>query len=147
MFDSNAMILLKHINKLLNLFLVDEKRFPTAKGKMKYNPVDFQTLRFIKENSCCRAIEIAKALSVAPTTQQSSLDRLIKKKLVRREAHPSDQRSKIHSLTESGDGLVNDILNQDIENMNFILNSLSESEQKTLLALFEKVEHKIDAAQ
>jgi len=114
---------------------------------MKYNPLDFQTLRFIKENSPCRAIEMAKALSVAPTTQQSSLDRLIKKRFVKREAHPSDQRSKVHSLTESGDELVNDILNQDIENMNFILSSLTHSEQKTLLILFGKVEQKINSTQ
>lgn len=143
MSNSNAFRLLGHINELLNLFLVDEQRFPSAMGKMRYNPVDFQTIRYIKQNSGCRGVEIAIALSVAPTTQQSSLDRLIRKGLVNRDAHPSDLRSKVHTLTANGDALFENILQQDLANMNFILDSLTQAEQASILLMLEKVSQKI----
>ena len=64
----------RYINTMLNLFLVNEQSFPSAKGRMRYNPLDFQTLRFVAAQPDCRGSDIARALGVVPTTLQSALD-------------------------------------------------------------------------
>jgi len=133
-----------HINAILNLFLVNEKAFPPAQGQMRYNPLDFQTIRFVSANPDCPAKMIADAMGVAPTTQQSVLDRLIRKGVLERDAHPTDGRSKIHRLTQAGRDLREAIEAQDLANMRFILEPLTEAERESLLSMFEKVQTKID---
>lgn len=131
------------INAMLNLFLVNEQSFPSAQGKMRYNPLDFQTLRFVGAHPGCRGAELAKSLSVAPTTAQSALDRLIRKGLIERADHPEDGRGKIHSLTEEGESLRAAIKQQDLDNMEFLLSALSPEERVAMLAILGKVERKI----
>jgi len=138
----NEELLFQHVAALLNLFLVNEHRFPSAMGKMRYNPLDFQTLRHIKKFSGCRGSEIATALSVAPTTQQSSLDRLIRRGLITKSNHSTDLRSKVYHLTDDGELMHSAIYQQDIKNMSSVLSALTKSEQALLLSLFNKISDK-----
>ena len=131
--------LLQSIGTLLNLFTVNEDRFPSAEGQMRYNPIDFQTLRHIKAKPGCSGAEIARALGVAPTTQQSALDRLIRSGLVKRKNNPDSKRSKIHELTKDGKRTTAAIHRQDLSNMKTILAALSRSEQNEVVKLLEKV--------
>jgi len=128
--------LVKSIEILLNLFTVNEERFPSAEGKMRYNPIDFQTLHFIEMEPNCRGVDVARALGVAPTTQQSALERLIKKGLIKRGEHPTSKRAKIYSLTPDGVLLREAIHRQNLFNMNAVLSALSISEQAELIRLF-----------
>ena len=132
-----------YINALLNLFLVNEQSFPSAQGRMRYNPLDFQTLRHVSARPDCRGAEIAKALSVAPTTVQSALDRLIRKGFISRADHPEDSRGKIHRLTQDGAALTAAIKQQDMDNMAFLLGALSEAEREEMLRMMSKVHAKI----
>ncbi|MEM7781427.1 MAG: MarR family winged helix-turn-helix transcriptional regulator [Pseudomonadota bacterium] len=133
-----------HINAMLNLFLVNEQSFPSARGRMRYSPLDFQTIRFVAANPDCPAKAIADALGVAPTTLQSALDRLIRKGYLERGQHPQDGRAKVHRLTPDGEELRAAIEEQDLENMRFLLAPLSADERKSLLAMMAKVRAKID---
>ncbi len=133
-----------HINSILNLFLVNEKAFPPAQGRMRYSPLDFQTIRFVSAHPDCPAKAIADALGVAPTTQQSVLDRLVRKGFLERGKNPSDGRSKVYVLSEEGQELRAAIEAQDIANMEFILAPLSEGERESLLKMFAKVQARIE---
>lgn len=135
-----------HINKLLNLFLVNEKSFPPAQGRMRYSALDFQTIRFVDAQPDSPAKAIADALGVAPTTLQSALDRLIRKGYLERGEHPSDGRSKVHRLTPKGEDLRQAIENQDLDNMRFILDALSPTERVNLFEMLEKVTAQINKA-
>ncbi len=134
-----------HINSLINLFLVNEQSFPSAQGRMRYSPLDFQTIRFVSANPDCPAKAIADALGVAPTTQQSALDRLIRKGFLKRGPHPKDGRAKVHRLTAAGIELRNSIEAQDMENMHFLLEPLTVRERENLLKILDKVRAKVDA--
>lgn len=131
--------LLKSVGTLLNLFIVNEERYPSAEGRTRYNPIDFQSLRYIHDNPGCRGADIARAIGVAPTTLQSALDRLIKNGWVKREPHPISKRAKAHSLTEAGQEMRASILRQDLANMNVMLGALSKDEQTQAVELLEKI--------
>lgn len=131
--------LLQSVGYLLNLFIVNEERFPSAEGRMRYNPIDFQTLRYIEAAPGCRGVDIARALGVAPTTLQSALDRLIKKGWVERYNHPMSKRAKAHALTEKGKALRASIHRQDLANMDVMLGALTQAEQKQAVQLMGKI--------
>jgi DNA-binding MarR family transcriptional regulator len=131
--------LLACVGGLLQLFIVSEERFPSAEGRMRYNPLDFQTLRYIDANPESQGADIARAFGVAPTTQQSVLDRLIRKGLIVRSQHPSNRRARLHSLTPAGKDLRQAIHRQDMTNMKTMLAPLNTEEQTDILRLLEKV--------
>lgn len=139
MSDSNAARLLESVRTLLSVFLVDETRFPSAEGRMRYNPIDFRTLNFLEAHPGCQGADLARALNVAPTTAQSTLDRLIRQRLVTKEPHPTSARSKAYSLTETGKDLSAAIHRQDIANMSMMLSLLEEEEREQALYLLEKI--------
>ncbi|MEM9286571.1 MAG: MarR family winged helix-turn-helix transcriptional regulator [Pseudomonadota bacterium] len=142
---SQAQRLHAHINALINLFLVNEKTFPSAQGRMRYSPLDFQTIRYVDAHPDCPAKAIADALGVAPTTLQSVLDRLIRKGYLERGDHPTDRRAKVHRLTVEGRALRDAIEQQDMENMQFLLGALTNDERERILALFDKIRDRINA--
>lgn len=136
--------MLKSVGALLSLFTVNEERFPSAEGQMRYNPIDFQTLRYIDEHPGCRGIDIAREIGVAPTTLQSALDRLIRNRIVERTEHPTSRRAKAHSLTPEGRKIRRAIHRQDLSNMRVMLNALTNKEQGEVVRLLEKVVAHLD---
>jgi len=136
--------MLESVGALLQLFTVNEERFPSAEGRIRYNPIDFQTLRFVHAHPGCRGIDVAGALSVAPTTLQSSIDRLIRTGLVDRRDHPESKRAKAYFLTKEGEEVREAIHRQDIANMQTVLNALDRSERKVVVELLEKVAHQLN---
>ena len=131
--------LLQSVGTLLSLFTVNEDRFPSAEGQMRYNPIDFQTLRYIDDHPGCRGIDIARAIGVAPTTLQSALDRMIRNGIVERTNHPTSRRAKAHQLTPTGQKIRGAIHRQDLANMRVMLDALTGSEQAEVMRLLEKI--------
>ena len=145
MSQSRTERLVESVAALLQLFTVNEERYPSADGRIAYNPIDFQSLRFIEDNPGCRGTDIAAALGTAPTTLQSSLDRLIRKGLVERGPHPDNKRARSHRLTNEGVKVRAAIHRQDTMNMDTLLGTLKEDEQGELVRLLEKVVDRLDA--
>ncbi|MEL7031305.1 MAG: MarR family winged helix-turn-helix transcriptional regulator [Pseudomonadota bacterium] len=139
MAKTQAEQLLESVGTLLQLFTVNEERFPSAEGRMRYNPIDFQTLRLVDAHPGCRGVDIAQALGVAPTTVQSSLDRLIRNGLIERQGHATSKRAKAHYLTADGKTIRAAIHRQDISNMETMLQVLSPEERVSVINALAKV--------
>ena len=146
MADPIELRLLKSISTLLRVFTVDEQRFPSAEGRMRYNPLDFQTLRYLAENPGAKAADVARFLGIAPTTQQAVMDRLVSGGYVARTDHPQSARAKAHSLTPEGQDLLGAVIRQDIANMKTMLSCLTSEEQRQVVALVEKVARYLNEA-
>ena len=122
----------------MQTFLVDSHRFPTAEGRTRYNPVDFTLLRELDRTPGCRATDIVARTGVAPTTLQSSLDRLVRAGLVAKDPHPDSARARALSLTEEGRDLRAAIHRQDLRNMAAILEGLDPEERAEFVRLARK---------
>lgn len=144
MAESQAERLLESVGALLQLFTVNENRFPPAEGRASYNPIDFQMLRFVDAQPGCRGVDAALSLGVAPTTAQSSMDRLIRSGLIHREPHATSKRAKAHFLTPDGKSVRAAIHRQDISNMETMLGVLSPDERTSVVTALEKVVAQLD---
>lgn len=131
--------LLEAVNTLLNLFLVDETQFSPAEGRMKYNPVDFQCLRYVDQNPGTKAVDIAQSLGVASTTLQSALDRMVKQGMMIRARHKEDGRARAYHLTAAGQSLRDAIHRQDIVNMGAMLAAVEADKRDVVLEQFDRV--------
>lgn len=138
--------MLASVETILRILLVSEQRFLTAGGRVRYNPLDFQTLRFIELHPGCRGADIAKHNEVAPTTQQSALDRLIRRGLVRREDHAEDRGAKAHFLTDDGQSLRAAIRTQDLANMTAMLAALTPEERAVVVPALARVAERLAAS-
>ena len=125
------------VNTLLNRYLVrgaDGRERP-----IPYNPVDYQTLRFVAAAREARATDVAKHLGTPPTTMQSALDRLKRRGLLTKRASDADRRARLYRLTEDGARVHAAIEAQDRANMAAMMEALSPAERQTLTALMERI--------
>ena len=127
------------IRTILRAFTVDESRFPAAEGRIKYNPVDFQTLYFLSENPGCKNAELARFLGIASTSSQSVCDRLIQRGFVQRGASDTNLRAIALSLTEQGQSVVAAIRRQDLANCEHMLNALPANERHKFAAQITQI--------
>ena len=125
--------MLEGIRTILRAFTIDSSRFPPAEGRIKYNPVDFQTLYFIDAHPGCKSTELAAFLGIAPTSAQSVCDRLIKRGFLKREASDSNKRAVALSLTGEGQSVVAAIRRQDIANCKTMLEALPANSRTTFV--------------
>lgn len=136
--NDHAQRLLGAVDAFLNRYLVEG-----ADGQprpLRYNPVDYQTLKRVEETPDIRATDIAAALGIPATTMQSALDRLVRMGFLEKRNHPEDGRAKAYRLSEAGVILRKDIHAQDLVNMRAMLSVLDDAEQETIVGLLELIE-------
>ena len=125
------------VNRLLNRYLV--RGADGQDRPIPYNPVDYQSLRFLAANPGARATDVAAHVGVAPTTMQSALDRLRARGLITKRASETDGRARAYALSEQGARVHAAIEAQDRANMAEIVSGLSPSERATLADLLERL--------
>lgn len=124
---------------LMRVFTVNERLYPSAEGRTKYNAVDFQSIGYLSSHPNCRARDLADYLGVAPTTAQSAIDRLIKRGLVERRPSPHNGRDVALALTQEGLALRAAIRRQDVSNCATILNALPKKERVQFVNQIQRV--------
>ena len=132
------------IRTILRAFTVDETRFPPAEGRIKYNPVDFQTLYHLSENPGCKNAELARFLGVAATSAQSVCDRLIRRGFVQRDSSSTNLRAIALSLTEEGESVIAAIRRQDLANCERMLKALPAVERRAFATQIAQIAHSLD---
>lgn len=124
------------VNGLLNRYLV---RGADGEARaLPYNPVDYQTLRFVADGER-RATDVARHLGVAPTTMQSALDRLVRRGLLDKRRSDADGRARLYCLTEEGGRVHGAIEAQDRANMAAMLAPLAPKDRERLADLLDAV--------
>ncbi|SFS22001.1 MarR family winged helix-turn-helix transcriptional regulator [Yoonia litorea] len=137
--------LLKIVGTLMRVMLVSERTPRAQQHVTRYNPHDFQTLGFLRENPGARATTLTDYLGVVPTTTSSVIARLVQRGLVAKAKHPEDGRAVSLSLTKAGQDLAETIYQQDLSNMRLFLSAIDESEQSQLIALLQRVSDRVTA--
>jgi DNA-binding MarR family transcriptional regulator len=87
--------------------------------------------------------EIADRVALSMSSVTGIVDKLVAKKLVRREHANDDRRIVRVELTPDGRKMYEKALESRIKVGRYILDSLDETEQETLLGLFRKISRKI----
>ncbi|GLQ21924.1 hypothetical protein GCM10007854_28790 [Algimonas porphyrae] len=126
------------MDAVLNRYLVEG-----ADGQprpLRYNPVDYQTLKRLETQPDSRATDIAGQLGVPATTMQSALDRLVRMGFLQKGNHPTDGRAKVYRLSEKGVALRHKIHRQDRANIKAMLNVLDVNEQDRFVEMMERIE-------
>ena len=129
----------EQVGALLRVFLVSERAFPSAEGKARYNPLDFQTLGTLSAAGPQRPGDLAQLFGVAPTTLSSVVARLARRGLLDRQPDPEDGRAVRIALTPAGQEMADAIFRQDIRNMTAMLEVLDPEERETLLAMLDRI--------
>jgi DNA-binding MarR family transcriptional regulator len=127
------------IRTLLRTFTIDERRFPAVEGQLRYNGPDFQTLHFVGTYPDCKSTELANFLGVAPTTAQSMIDRLIKRGLIARTRHATNNRAVALRLTDEGVAVRRAIYAQDRANCQAMLAALPVKDHGSFVAQLSQI--------
>ena len=122
------------IHVLLRVITVDETRHPSAEGRMRYNPLDFQTIARVRAEPGIRAADLARFLGVAPTTLQSAVDRLVRRGVIEKGAG-----GRGLGLTEEGEALAAAIRRQDVANMKTALDALPTARRAAMVEDLERI--------
>ena len=91
--------------------------------------------------------ELAEAAGVTRATMTGLIDTLERDGLVRREPDPIDRRMMSVLLTAKAEGFLRELLPHHFKAINGLLNTLDESERKTLVRLLAKISSQAAALQ
>jgi DNA-binding MarR family transcriptional regulator len=89
--------------------------------------------------------ELSASLLVSSGTLTNRLDRLERKGLIRRIAHPTDRRSTEVELTEDAVSATDTAIHRHVENERSMLSGLTDREQTTLDRLLRKLLSHLEA--
>ena len=138
--DGDAARLAAAIHVLLRVFTVNERAFPSAEGRMRYNPLDFQTIGAVAARPGLRGADLARHLGVVPTTAQSCIDRLARRGLIAKGPGGRGLR-----LTTEGEAVAAAIRRQDVSNMTRMLAVLPPERRGPLIADIEAIAAAMEA--
>ncbi|MDZ4200191.1 MAG: MarR family transcriptional regulator [Kiritimatiellia bacterium] len=99
----------------------------------------FWMLQIIRESSRCLMNDLARALSIPPSTLTSMADRLVELKLILRHTDPEDRRAVRLTLTPEGEQTLHDILEQKRDMALRIFAKVSEEDRAAYLRVIEQV--------
>lgn len=143
---NNTERLLEAVGELLRVFLVNERAFPSAEGRIPYSPHVFKALGFVAAHPGARASQLQSELGVAATTASSLIKRMVNKGWMTRTPHPDDGRAIALTLTQDGAELAAAIRRQDMRNMAVILSGFDPDEQAAFVAMMERAAATVAAA-
>ncbi|MEM1236689.1 MAG: MarR family transcriptional regulator [Pseudomonadota bacterium] len=134
------------IGELLRIFLINERVFPSAEGKIPYSPHVFKAIGMIADNPHARASDLQSYLGIAPTTASSLIKRLVKQGWIIRSPHPDDGRAVALTLTKEGEALYRSIYRQDLINMELLLSAFEGEERAQFVGMVEKATTRVREA-
>lgn len=98
-----------------------------------------RTLIYIKENNTVKASAIAKEFHVTPATITAQIDRMVKTGWIERIHSPRDRRVIDITLTKKTEKELDSILESNLQNLEWIFETLNEKEEQCLLKIVDKI--------
>lgn len=101
--------------------------------------IQLRTVMYISDHGKVKPTEIAKNFMITPASVTSQIDTLVERDWIERVFNQNDKRVIEVRLTDEGRKLLPKEIDKLNESCSWIFNSLDTTEQKTLLALLEKI--------
>ena len=127
------------IRALLRTLSLDERNAPKLPNGERLGLLDMELLTLIAEQPGIPAKALIDQLGVKPTTMQSAIGRLERRKLVSRDTKALKGRSVALHLTEPGKSVTDEILSHNLRNCTFLLSALPAKEKPLFLSNMAKL--------
>ena len=136
--DEKAQQLKEYIDILIHRLMIVENRFLESSAS-KLSNTEIKVIGFIGKSEECTMSQIAEYLMISKTNLTAVVDKLVRKKLVRRHRSEEDRRLVLVSLTEKGEELHQQENESHLSLSRGMLKSLDSKEQDELLRLLKKI--------
>ncbi len=121
---------------------VDKAKSPVSE---KLSTQEIRVLRTVGRQDCCPMSGIADAICLSLSSVTGLIDRLVEKRLVKRDRSAEDRRVVQVELTEEGRDLNEAATARQVEFARGLLKGLNAEEQDALVVLMNKVAARIAA--
>ena len=101
--------------------------------------LEFETLKFVKDNGRPHMRDVAKAFHVTPPAATLIIDGLVRAKLLARVLDPKDRRSVRVALTASGKQILERGINKKIGEMKRMFAALTPAERTHFVTALKKI--------
>ncbi len=108
-------------------------------SKQQCTLLEFETLKYVKDNGRPHMREIAKTFHVTPPAATLMIDGLVKAKLLARVLDPKDRRSVRVAITPRGKQLLERGITQKIKEMKRIFGVLTPAERTHFVSVLKKI--------
>jgi len=125
-----------------NRVLREQMRY--SSGIAHLSILQIHTLSFLKEKKDAQMSEIAEHFHIELPSATSLLNKLVALQLVKRHADAKDRRMVRITLTEAGNDLLKQAMEEKLIHVKKMLSYLSDNEQDELLRLLEKLNDRIE---
>ncbi|MBI3550991.1 MAG: MarR family transcriptional regulator [Elusimicrobia bacterium] len=139
--DDKARRLTHDLQTVLEGVSVAEHKNPAVAEQLSAQEI--RVLNTVGCEECCIMSTIAGAIRLSLSSVTGLIDRLVEKKLVRRDRSSEDRRTVQVELTKEGRELHEAAMQGRVEFARDLLTSLSADEQEALVSLFGKISQRI----
>lgn len=109
------------------------------KFDLKFSKFEIFTMMYLDKRNEMTMSELVEYLNSPMSTATGIADRLVRKGYILRDRSESDRRIVILKLSEEGSRLIKNLKEMIAENLNFILDDLTEEEKRFLLQIIFKI--------
>ena len=141
--DERARRLTDHLQTVMEEAENADKKSSAARENLSWQ--ELRVLRAVGRQNCCPMSGLADAICLSLSSATGLIDRLVGKKLVKRDRSSEDRRVVQVVLTEEGRELNEEAMAGPVEFSRGLLKGLNAEEQEDLLGLFRKISDRIQA--
>ena len=139
--EERARRLTDHLQTVMDEAESADKKKSAVREKLSWQEI--RALRAVGRQDCCPMSGLADAICLSLSSATGLIDRLVGKKLVKRDRSTEDRRVVQVELTEEGRELHEEAMEAPVEFSRQMLKSLNAEEQESLLGLFGKISERI----
>ena len=139
--EEKARRLVDHLQTVMEEAEAVDKKSSAAREKLSWQEV--RVLRAVGRQDCCPMSGLADAICLSLSSATGLIDRLVSKKLVKRDRSSEDRRVVQVELTEHGKALNEEAMAGPVEFSRGLLKGLNGEEQDALIGLFRKISERI----
>ncbi len=141
--EERARRLTDHLQTVMEEAESVDKKNSTIREKLSWQEI--RVLRAVGRQDCCPMSGLADAICLSVSSATGLIDRLVGKKLVKRDRSSEDRRVVQVELTEEGKALNEEAMAGPVAFSRGLLKGLNADEQESLLSLFRKISERIES--
>ena len=139
--EEKARRLVDHLQTVMEEAESADKKNSAVREKLSWQEI--RVLRAVGRQDCCPMSGLADAICLSLSSATGLIDRLVGKKLVKRDRSSEDRRVVQVELTDEGRVLNEEAMAGPVEFSRGLLKGLNTAEQDALLGLFGKISERI----